>query len=1154
MSILDFPRLHFQGFARIHAPTGQKNGLVDLSSNTVYMNDHRFDHHRSSSEFHEYLYKLGPRFNAAGEWDENGPFSMAMGWDFGGNGHFAIDAKIISAQRSFAEIDQNDPVVGRSVDMWGHYNEYLGTTFNRARIFDCDPASNWTSTIMVGQFTFGRQGNSHEVPNMLSAPVAGMQPARWQDFNHIRALPPHCLNSEFQRAAVHQFTISKTAKNLLWDEETALSPTVSLLRKAMNRNDVLGLVVQFSVSNMSTPMQPDSPTFWELHGSIGLWCEGEMSTYPHGRLLTPLEGRGQRAEGSLNETSFTTKYEDRTLLTPRTSLAGGFLRLQSSPYPYTFLFETALSNLSLQVTPQGVSLNMLTAVPCVGRAIKAGPGPTHAIASKLDFGELQLRTTTSQRLVARIPSEVYQKEAHQLTSGIVDVPLAAPFANLREEIEQQGLCIVDKQGQILVQEKETNLQVDDACLFLEFSDLQRGKDYTEEIEIRSFVRGCPAPIETVYLHQFYNPKGLPQLRYEFERDPANAGQTFHFPPSCELNIVHFKPGKGNQRNDFAPTCVISTNSQGRGWVTLRGIQPGTTRILLSHQADELPCDQNHPDQAIIAYDNDNLLGFWSGAGCFAIRVLTNDWHLEKVEDEAVDFDLIYEHILAYYELCFSFMKAEVFSLGDRCKVETYARLMWQMCDPQNRNQTYYMPPSRDLSEPKAILLRKFLHNQQLVGYVPDSQPVPKRTQRLIQTRDELVTALRYAAELEVAVMLQYIYAAYSIPNYITGQEYVRRRLWTQEQLHLACGNGEERRNYGMRGVLLEVSHEEMIHFLMVNNILMAMGEPFYPATPNFSEMNRRFPIEVDFALEPFSATTIQRFMRFEMPDFLEKDLISDRQENDPTADRLHGYGSLSELYRQIRQAIKNIPDLFIVKKGRVGGEHHLFLREDFNKVHPDYQLQVDDVESALFAIDFIVEQGEGCDPNSPKFEQSHFQQYRRMAEILAQQHVQDTDCLIPWNPAYPALRNPTLHYRDGNSSVVTIPETRAVMQIFDECYFIMMQLMVQHFGLTPTASFRRSKIMNAAIDVMTGMMRPLGEILMSMPSGKRGKTAGPTFEISMPMYISTPEVACEAIARRFERLSRQAKECEAIHSTIYQMFDFYTKFFADFANNPQTLL
>jgi hypothetical protein len=1115
MSILDFPRLHFQGFARIHAPTGHKNGVVDLSTNTVYMNGDRFDHRRSLSEFHEYLYRLGPRFNAQGQWDDNGPFSMAMGWDFGGNGHFAIDAKIISAQREFGEVDQNDPVVGRSVDMWGHYNEYLGTTFNRARIFDCDPASNWTSTIMVGQLTFGRQGNSHEVPNMLSAPVEGMQPARWQDFNHIRELPAHCLNSEFQRAAVHQFSVSKAAEDLLWGEEIALSPTVSLLHEAMNRDDVLGLVVQFSLSNMSTPMQPDSPTFWELHGTIGLWCEGEMSTYPHGRLLIP----------------------DRMPCDTE------------QPTPKT------LSNLTVQVTPQGASLNMVTAVPCVGRATKPGPGPTHAIAAKLDLGELELRTLASQRLVARIPKEAYQREAHLLTSGVVDVPLAEPFENLCDEIEQQGLCIVDGQGQILVQEKEINLQVDDACLFLEFPDWKRSKDYIEEIEIRSFVRGRPAPVETVYLRQFYNPKGLPQLRYEFERDPANVGKTFHFPLSTELNIVHFKPGKREEINDFAPTCVVSTNSEGRGWVTLHGVQPGTTRVLLSAQPDELPSDPNHPDQAIIAYDNDNLLGFWSGAGSFAVRVLTDDWHLGEIEDEAVDFNLIYEHVLAYYELCFSFMKAEVFSLADRCKVETYARLMWQMCDPCNRNKTYYMPPTRDLSLPKAMLLRKFLHNQQQVGYVPTSEPVPKRTQRNIQTRDELVTALRHAAELEVAVMLQYIYAAYSIPNYVTGEEYVRHGLWTQEQLHLACGNGKEVRDFGMRGVLLEVSHEEMIHFLMVNNILMAIGEPFYPAVPNFSEINRRFPIEVDFALEPFSATTVQRFMRFEWPDFLEQDLANDREHNDPTADRLHGYGSLSELYRQIREAIENIPDLFVVKKGRVGGEHHLFLREDFNKVHPDYQLQVDDVESALFAIDFIVEQGEGCNPNSPKFEQSHFQQYRRMAEALAQQHITDTSTgrLVPWNPAYPALRNPTLHYRDGNTNVVTIPETRAVMQIFDECYFIMMQLMVQHFGLTPTASLRRSKIMNAAIDVMTGMMRPLGELLMSMPSGKRGKTAGPTFEIAMPMYISTPEVACEAIARRFERLAHRARECEAIPSTIYEMFDFYIKFFEDFANNPQRL-
>ena len=886
-------------------------------------------------------------------------------------------------------------------------------------------------------------------------------------------------------------------------EEAELSPTVCLLREGMKRDDVLGLVVQFSISNMSTPMQPDSPSFWELHGTIGLWHVGEMKTYPHGRLLTKVSKE-----------------------------------------------EKSLSNLSLQVTPQGVSLNMITAVPCVGRAPKAGPGPTHAIPGKLELGDLELRTLDTQKLIARIPQEIYQKQAHQLNSGIIDVPLSQQFEDLKDEIESQSLCIVaiqpDGQQRILVREKEINLQVDDACLFIEYPDWQSGKDYAVEVEVRSFVRGRPQPIDSIHLRQFYNPEAFPQLRYKFEQDTANIGQTFDYPPSHEIDIVHFKPGKQGEMGEFAPKSTISTDEDGRGWVTIRGFKPGTARVLLSTQVDELP-----ENEAIAAYDNEDKLGFWSGAGCFNLRVLTDDWDLlAQTTDQCVDFNFIYKHILAYYEQCFSFMKAEVFSLADKCKVETYSRLMWQMSDPKNKTKTYYMPPTRDMSEPKAMLLRKFLRNQQQVGYVPEPTPIPKSTQRNLQTRSELVTALRHAAELEVAVMLQYIYAGYSIPNYVTGEEYVRRGLWTKEQLHLACGDGKEARDYGMRGVLLEVCHEEMIHFLMVNNILIAMGEPFYAATPNFSEINRRFPIEVDFALEPLNASSIQRFIRFEMPDFLEEDLINEALLEDPTADRLHGYGSLSELYRQIKQAIKNIPDLFVVKKGSTGGEHHLFLREDTNSKHPHFQLQVDDVESALFAIDFIVEQGEGCNPDSPKFEKSHYQQFQRIAKNLAQQHLTTTSTnrLLPWNPAYPALRNPTLNYQDYHSNIVTVPQTRAVMEIFNECYFLMMQLMVQHFGLNPNASLRRSKLMNASIDIMTGMIRFLGELLMTMPSGKRGKTAGPSFEIPMPIYIPNPEIAYQRISRQFESLAQRSRECEVIPTTVSEMFDFYTEFFQELAS------
>jgi chromopyrrolic acid synthase len=216
MSILDFPRLHFQGFVRIHAPTGHKYGNVDVGSNTVYMDGKHVDSTLPSFKYHEYLYNLGLRFNSQGYEDENGAFSMATGWNFGGNGHFSIEAQIISTQRTFGEVDLNDSVVGRSVDLWGHYNDYVKTTFNRARFFECDPASNWTDTIMLGQLSFGRQGGSHEVPYMVSAPITGVQLARWQDFNHLKNLPEHCLNKQFQRAAVFQFAIPKTSDDFLW--------------------------------------------------------------------------------------------------------------------------------------------------------------------------------------------------------------------------------------------------------------------------------------------------------------------------------------------------------------------------------------------------------------------------------------------------------------------------------------------------------------------------------------------------------------------------------------------------------------------------------------------------------------------------------------------------------------------------------------------------------------------------------------------------------------------------------------------------------------------------------------------------------------------------------------------------------------------------
>jgi hypothetical protein len=336
---------------------------------------------------------------------------------------------------------------------------------------------------------------------------------------------------------------------------------------------------------------------------------------------------------------------------------------------------------------------------------------------------------------------------------------------------------------------------------------------------------------------------------------------------------------------------------------------------------------------------------------------------------------------------------------------------------------------------------------------------------------------------------------------------------------------------------------------VVNNIIMAMGEPFHVPLVDFGTINAILPVPLDFSLEGLGVGSVQRFIAIERPQSQVEDVQRDPQPGDDRAAPPRAYGSLSELYADIRDGLQRVPDLFMVDKGRGGGEHHLFLRESINAVHPDYQLEVDDLSSALFAIDFVTEQGEGNKlATVADSGDSHFDSFLRISDLLmAEQMAGTRQRRPPWTPAYPVPRNPTLNEGNPHRELVSDPDARAVMQLFDRSYYLMFQLMVQHFGYTPDASLRRSKLMNAAIDVMTGMMSPLAEVLVTMPSGRPGRTAGPAFELAeIPAYNSRPDIAMRSVALRFDHLGAAARKCGAVPDRVPGMFAFYADYFRDF--------
>src|SRR5262249_40121868 len=165
----------------------------------------------------------------------------------------------------------------------------------------------------------------------------------------------------------------------------------------------------------------------------------------------------------------------------------------------------------------------------------------------------------------------------------------------------------------------------------------------------------------------------------------------------------------------------------------------------------------------------------------------------------------------------------------------------------------------------------YLNNIQRMRYVEtvscaDAAATPSG----FATRGELIEALSTAVSLELSIMLQYLYAAFTLPNHKSGREYVRRGDWTPQQLLFVAGDGQEKRNYGWRGLLLQIAHEEMIHYLVANNLLRSLGEGFYHGLDDDFAPRLEFGLDLRCLFEPFSGTALERFLHFETPSFVDR--------------------------------------------------------------------------------------------------------------------------------------------------------------------------------------------------------------------------------------------------------------------------------------------
>ena len=384
----------------------------------------------------------------------------------------------------------------------------------------------------------------------------------------------------------------------------------------------------------------------------------------------------------------------------------------------------------------------------------------------------------------------------------------------------------------------------------------------------------------------------------------------------------------------------------------------------------------------------------------------------------------------------------------------------------------------------------------------------------IDTREELINALREACVIEHGLMVQYLYAA------LTMRRTTRDGLTTEQQVHA-------RR---WQAALLGVAHDEMVHLSMVCHILMAIGGVPKLDRPNLPQDQDYYPFKFD--LIPFSDMALYRFMVFELPrnepqpplpiepSAAFRSLTFDAA---PVPDRLE-WQYVGGLYTQIADGLTKLPEPELFIRPNMTGP-----QQWFDEGAPE-QGAIRDRVSAANAIRTIIEQGEGS-PENP--DHSH---YRTFTDIRADYRTTgmfEVAKNVPINPA-------TREHREAQGTIALIPneQSRAAVEAFNAVYALTLFALQFQFSLVPnTASGSddareqlRKVVRYSCKQLMTTGIRPMAEIVTEFPFDEPESPArvGPSFEIYSDLALAhDPDLNRELLIERFDPVIAAIREIGA---------------------------
>jgi hypothetical protein len=387
---------------------------------------------------------------------------------------------------------------------------------------------------------------------------------------------------------------------------------------------------------------------------------------------------------------------------------------------------------------------------------------------------------------------------------------------------------------------------------------------------------------------------------------------------------------------------------------------------------------------------------------------------------------------------------------------------------------------------------------------------------VVEHREHLWYLLAEAAQVEHNIMCQYLYASFSLKT-DPGEGLTEEQAAAVADWHK---------------VLTGIAVEEMLHFALVCNLMSAIGAAPTVGRPNFPKDSQYLPPGVQFRFLPFGEDSLTHFLYLERPEGMERNdaagIGSQRVAPEPVGPdevmpRLQGFGTVGHLYRGIEHGLATFT--------QARGEKHVFVGPPRGQATPELfgwpkLVTVTDLASGTAALEEIIEQGEGARGD---WGPAHYGRFVGIWEEYQRLRTLDPG-FDPARPVVPVFTRQPYDLADPQP-LIGDDRTRLVAEVFNLGYETLLQTLNRFYTSTDETDEQLGILVGNAFDLMTGVLRPVGNALTQLPAGPEypGKTAGPAFEMFYDFgnFIPWRPAAWALLRERAELLGQRAQRAAA---------------------------